>query len=62
MVSLNLSALRQQAAESDRRVLEITLKADRYGSVRSGDTAIRGWGGQTCCRDEIKLQFAPVTV
>ncbi|KAA0705484.1 hypothetical protein E1301_Tti018576 [Triplophysa tibetana] len=61
VVSLNLSALRQQAAESDRRVLEITLKADRYGSVRSGDIAMKGCGGRTCCRDEIELQFAPVT-
>lgn len=63
VVSLNLSALRQQAAESDMRVLEITLRADRYGSVRSGDTATGGGvGSDVLRRDEIELQFAPVTV
>ncbi len=43
-VSLSPSALRQQAAESAMRVLEITLRAGRYRSVRPWDRAARQEG------------------
>lgn len=60
-VSLSPSALRQQAAESAMRVLEITLRAGRYRSVRPWDRAARQEGAVVLQRcGEGWLQCAPL--